>query len=192
MTHGDTPPRTFRQRLIAAAQHGLILFLYLWVLFGLFVLNEVAFDRQHQNHAALQGFALINALALTKVMMLVEHLELSGRLSHLPRVVSIVVDAAFCAAVFMVVHVIERVGLGLFQGHSLSASMPVFGGGGPAGVLIIALICFVSLVPFFTFRAVARAFGPDKVFAALFSWPKVEDSMTLPSTGAGADRRPKA
>lgn len=192
MTQAHPAHRSLRRRLVAAAQHGLILFLYLWVLFGLFVLNEVAFDREHQNHAALQGFALINALALTKAMMPVEHMELSGRLSHLPRVVSIVVDAAFCAVVFMVVHVIERVGLGLFQGHSLSASMPVFGGGGTAGVLIISLICFVSLLPFFTFRAVARAFGPDKVFAALFSWPKVGDNVTSPSAGSDADRRPKA
>lgn len=99
MTHGNTQPRGLRQRFVAAAQHGLILFPCLWVLFGLFVLNEVAFDRQHQNHAALQGFALINAVALTKVLMLVEHLEPSGRLSHLPRVAWIVVDAAFCACV---------------------------------------------------------------------------------------------
>ncbi|QYZ69989.1 hypothetical protein [Neotabrizicola shimadae] len=187
MTQAHPAHRSLRRRLVAAAQHGLILFLYLWVLFGLFVLNEVAFDREHQNHAALQGFALINALALTKAMMLVEHMELSGRLSHLPKIYSILFDAAFCAAAFMIVHVVERVALGLFQGQSFSASMPVFGGGGSIGVLIIALIAFVSLLPFFTFKAVARAFGPDKVRAALLSWPEVGDRATLASSGA--DRR---
>ena len=44
-----------------------VLFLYLWVLFGVFVLNQGVVMREHGI-----GFAFINALVFAKVMMLFE------------------------------------------------------------------------------------------------------------------------
>ena len=51
----------------------LVMFVYLWVVFGLFVLNEtVILGKRHVSFAA-QGFALINAAAvMAKVMLIAE------------------------------------------------------------------------------------------------------------------------
>jgi hypothetical protein len=50
----------------------LVLFVYLWVLFGVFVLNQDIVLRERGINFAMQGVALINALVFAKVMMLFE------------------------------------------------------------------------------------------------------------------------
>ncbi len=50
----------------------LVLFFYLWILFGVFVLNQGVVLREHGFDFAPQGFAFINALVFAKVMMLFE------------------------------------------------------------------------------------------------------------------------
>ncbi|MFO1144790.1 MAG: hypothetical protein U1E59_20915 [Amaricoccus sp.] len=173
----DVGRRSFMDRVVAALRHGLVLFLYLWALFGLFVLNEQLVSREHGGQLIFHGFALINALALTKVMMVAEHLEVSGWLSNRPPLLTIASETLVCTALFFVAHVIERVLVGLARGEALSASMPAFGGGGAAAIVIVALIVFVSLLPFFTFKHVARVIGPEELEAIL-----------LP--GRGRTRRP--
>jgi hypothetical protein len=159
---------SFGEWLKHELRHGLVLFLYLWALLGLFVLNEDLVHRAAGNHMVLQGFAFVNALALTKVMMTLEYLDLSRGLSKHRRVVRIVADALISTLAFMAFHVIERVVLGLIRGETVSASMPSFGGGGLGGLIIVGLIFFVSLLPFFTFKAIAQAIGPERVWSILF------------------------
>ena len=52
------------------------MFLYLWVLFGLFVLNGTIILHQHGISFSSQGFAVISALVLAKVMLVAEDLKL--------------------------------------------------------------------------------------------------------------------
>jgi len=160
--------RSLKGRLIGEAEHGLILFLYLWALFGLFVLNEVVVSRDGGSHFVFQGFALLNAFALTKVMLLAEQLDLAAWLSEQPKVLTIAFEAATCTTLFIVVHALERILFGLIKGQALSASRPAVGGGGFPGLLTVSLIVFVSLLPFFTFKSVARAVGPQRIRAILF------------------------
>lgn len=166
-----TPALTLHQRAFETFRHFLVLFLYLWALFALFVLNEEALARSHGSPVVLQGFALLNALVLAKVMLVAEHFDLSRGLRRRPRIYAVLFDAALCTALFMVFHVVERVVAGKLHGESLSASMPSFGGGGLAGVLIVSAIFFVSLLPFFTFKHVSRAVGPDRMKAILLAPP---------------------
>jgi len=149
-------------------QRGLVLFFYLWILLALFVLNEDLASRKLGDHVVFHGFALINALILTKVMMLSEHIDLARRLDRWRRIWVILAEAIFCTVIFLIVHVLERVVIGLFHGQAPGASMPSFGGGGLTGLLIVSLILFVSLLPFFTFKIVARAIGADRIQAILF------------------------
>ena len=153
-------------------QRGLILFLYLFTLLFLFVLNEDIATRQMGERFFFSGFALINALILTKVMMAAEHIDLAHRLSTWRRIWVILIEAIFCTVLFVVVHALERSVIGLIHGETLSGSMPSFGGGGVLGLFIVSLIFFVSLLPFFTFKNVARAVGPDRILAILFNRPE--------------------
>lgn len=162
------PGRSLRERLTHEFQRFLILFLYLWALLGLFVLNEDLIERSAGDAFLFQGFAILNAFILAKVMLAAEHLDIGRALERFPLAATIVLEDVFYTALFMTVHVLERMLVGAFHGKSLSASVPSFGGGGLAGSAIVAAIIFVSLLPFFTFKHVGRAIGPDRLQAILF------------------------
>ncbi len=175
-----------RQRAAHEIRQFAMMFLYLWALFGLFVLNETIVDRSHGSAIVLQGFAIVNALVLAKVMLVAELLDLGRFLRRWPLVVTIGVEAVFYTVLFLVVHVLERVLVGLYHGKTASASMPAFGGGGLAGLLIVAAITFVSLLPFFTFKHIARAIGATRMRAILLGRPV---APTPAATGPITERR---
>ena len=75
---------TLRQRAIREAvrfRFGQI-FLYLWVVLGIFVTIEELVLREHGTRFAPQGFAIINALVLGKVILLGEDMKLGRRWAH--------------------------------------------------------------------------------------------------------------
>jgi hypothetical protein len=53
--------------------------------------------------------------------------------------------------------------LGIINGKALKDSVPSIGGGGFLGTVCVALIIFVSLIPFFAFKHLSRAIGAGKV-----------------------------
>jgi hypothetical protein len=160
--------RKVMERAVDEVRRFVVMFLYLWVLFGLFVLHQRIILRQEGMNFAAQGFALINALVLAKVMLIAEDLRLGHRLRSRPLIYPILGESLIFTVVFICFHVVEDVVIGLFKGETLRASVPVIGGGGMAGLLSVAMIFFVALIPFFAFRNLSRELGPDRLNALLF------------------------
>ena len=161
-THG------LKERALDEARRFVLLFLYLWVLFGLFVLNERIILREQGLNFAAQGFAVFNAFILAKVMLVLEDLNLSRWLDRRPLIYPILHDSILFSVLFIAFHVVEEVVVGLFKGEDARSSVPAIGGGGLAGVLCVAVILFFALVPFFAFRNFNRALGPGRMRAMLF------------------------
>jgi len=79
-------------------------------------------------------------------------------------------EAALFAIVFIVFHVLERLAVGLWHGSTLTDSVPpAIGGGGFAGLISVAAIMFVMLIPYFAFRDLGRALGHEELRKMLFS-----------------------
>jgi len=144
------------------------MFLYLWLLLGLFAVHEAVVLREHSIGYAFHGVALVNALVLAKVMLIAEDLRLGHRLWANPPIVSIVLESLLFAVLFIFVHVLEHVISGLFGGESLSRSIPAIGGGGMKGLACVALILFVALIPFFAFRHLSRLLGDGRIMQIMF------------------------
>jgi hypothetical protein len=175
---GQSRAGALKARAIHELRHFAILFLYLWVLFGLFVLEQTVVSRQNGLNILPHGLAIINALVLAKVMLVAENFELARWLKTRPAILSIFFESALCSALFICFHVLERLIVGLFHGVGLVASMPSFGGGGFLGFLIVALILFVSLLPFFAFKNVTRAIGSKRMMEILFHSPPLGGEKT--------------
>jgi hypothetical protein len=151
------------------------IFIYLWVLLSLFsfhkalVLNEeyVIYD---------QGFALINALALAKVILLGEYFHFGERVKDRPLIYPILFKSAFFAALLIFFHIIEETVIGLFHGKTFFQSIPSIDDVKLQGVLMVGVIMFVVLMPFFAFRELDRAIGTVELRSLLFG----------DKTGAGA------
>lgn len=167
-----TATRTTLHRAKEAARHEMrrfaVMFLYLWVLFGFFALLEDVILSQHGIAYAFHGFAIINAAVLGKVMLLAEKMRLARWFESRPLIWAILAESAILSLLFIVTHVLEHLVGGMIGGEKLAASVPAIGGGGIGGLVCVAVILFVAMIPFFGFHYIAREVGPDRIKAILF------------------------
>lgn len=170
--HGHSRAARFKERAIEEFKRFVVLFLYLWVLFGLFALHERIVLREQGINFTAQGFALVNALVLAKVMLIAEDLNLGRWLDRRPLIYPILHDAVLFTVLFIVFHIVEDVVIGLIHGETVRASIPVIGGGGVVGLLCVAVILFVALIPYFAVKNLNLALGPGRLKALLFEASK--------------------
>jgi len=165
------PPRlSFKQRLLGGAKRLLGMFLYLWVLFVLFNLHESIVLAKYQISYGSYGLAFVNAWVLAKVMLIAEDLNLGSKWFQGQALIYWISSrAVLFAVVFMCVHVVEEVLIGLWQGKTIVESLPEVGGGSVAGILSVAVILSVALIPFSAFKAINRALGPGVLRSLLLA-----------------------
>jgi hypothetical protein len=163
------PRQTLRERAVEEEKRFLAMFLYIYLWAVLFEVHQWIILRQIGGGVITLGFAFFNALVLAKVMLIAENLKLGRWLRPEPPIYPILGECLLFSVVFIVFHVVEHMVIGFFKGESVAASIPVIGGGGIAGLLSVALIYFVALVPYFGFRHVSRELGEGRLKAILFS-----------------------
>ncbi len=177
--------RSLKAKAAGELRRFLMLFFYLWILFGVFVLNEGVVMREHGINFAMQGFAFINALVFAKVMMLFEMFDPGRWLRTRPLIYPILYETLLLTVLFLVAHVVEKTIEGLVHGKTIADSVPVLGGGGFAGFLSITAILFIALIPFFGLRNLSLAMGEGRLYAMIFERPSVQQGE-----GGGAASRP--
>ena len=94
----------------------LVLFFYLWILFGVFVLNQGVVLREHGINFAMQGFAFFNALVFAKVVMLFEVFDPGRWLRKRPLIYPILYESVLLTVLFLIAHVLEKTIEGLIRG----------------------------------------------------------------------------
>jgi hypothetical protein len=155
-------------------KHFVVLFLYLYIILGLFVLNEhIILGQRGVNFSVAQGFAVINALIMAKVMMIADLFDIGRVMRRRPLIQRILFDSAAFTVVFLLFHVAEGLVVGRIKGQTFADSLPNIGGGGFLGPLCVAAILFFALMPFFAFRSLSIALGPDRMRALLFGQPSL-------------------
>ena len=153
----------------------LLLFFYLWILFGVFVLNQGVALREHGINFTMQGFAFFNALVFAKVMMLFEVFDPGRWLRKRPLIYPILYESLLLTVLFLIAHVIEKTIEGLIRGKTLTESMPVLTGAGLPGFLSITVILFIALLPFFGLRNLSLAMGEGRLYGMIFEKPSAQD-----------------
>jgi len=169
---------SLKERALHEAKSFFIIFVYLFVMFGLFVLYEDIILA----HAGITrgltpyGFAVVNALIFAKVMLVAEDLHLGRRFEQMPLIYPILLKAIAFAVVLIVFHIFEEVVVGMLHGRTAAESVPRIGGGSLKGVLTVATIAAVQLIPYFAFSEIRRAIGREELHALLFT----HSQATLP------------
>jgi hypothetical protein len=180
--------RDLKERVIEEFKRFWLMAIYLWAVFSLFVLNEDVVMRSQGINFVANGFAIVNALVLAKVMLIAQNMNLRRWAPQSRLIYRIVFETLLVVVLFVCFHVIERVVVGLIKGQAVGTSLPSFGGGGMLGLLCVALSLFVSLMPYFAFRNIGRALGPGQMKALLFESRKNVASggaRTIVRGGAG-------
>jgi hypothetical protein len=144
------------------------LFLYLALVFGLFTLHQWVVLASNHISYAFYGASIINALILAKIMLVAEALHFGERFRDKPLAYPILYKSVAFGLMLVVAYVAEEVLVGLLKGKSLAHSAPELGGGTAAGILAIAVIMCVALIPFFAFKEIRRVYGDAEFDSLVF------------------------
>lgn len=165
------PPHqhTLRAWAIDEVKRLFVIFIYLWAMFALFTLYEMVILRQREiAFVPKAGFAAINAIALAKVMLVAEDLDILRSIKKYPLIYPIIADSIFMTVLFLCFNVLEHLVVGFFEHKTVAASLPALGGGGLVGLLCLAIIMFWAILPFIAVRYISRDLGPGRLKAMLF------------------------
>ena len=137
----------------------LMIFAYLWLVFFVFLVHEWVILADNHIGFRFYGLAVINALVLSKIMLIAEGLRFGERFDDKPLIIPIAYKSLLFSVLLVVAYILEEIALGWFHGKSVAESFPQIGGGGVVGTLCVAGLLCIALVPFFAFREIARAMG---------------------------------
>jgi hypothetical protein len=151
-----------------------MIFAYLWLAFFLFLVHEWVVLESHDIDFRFFGLAAVNALVLSKIMLIAEELKFADRFKDKPLIYPI----AFKAIAFSMLLVGAYI---YFRGRSVAESFPQIGGGGLIGPVTIGAILCVALVPFFAFREIARALGEAEFRTLMLGATKERHQAAVPA-----------
>ena len=178
----ETTSRTLKQKAIEQMKEFLFITLYLWLVFGLLIMYKSVILGEYRIDFAYHGFALINALALGKVMLVAKDLHLGQRFDNAPLVYPTLVKSAIFTAVLACFKILEDAAVGLYRGKSFAKSIADLGGGSLQAIMTLTLLLFVVLIPFVGFGELQRVLGEGKL-KQMFLYPRSPQSQ---SVGEGA------
>lgn len=163
------PPRLipFVDVALREARKLVVIFLYLWVLFGLFALHK-SILLPEEGILYGQGFAIVNAFVLAKVMLVADNLHVGENFETRPLIYPVLFKSALFAIILVCFDLIEEVVVGTLRGKSISESIDAIGGGTLEGILSVGVIIFVVLIPFFAFREMTKVVGNREMRDLLF------------------------
>jgi len=167
-----TTSRNLKQLAYQQLKEFLAIAIYLWVVFGLLVMFTVVLAEQHIPFA-YQGFAIINGLALAKVMLTAKDLHLGEKYDEAPLIYSTLLKSALFTLVLACFKILEETVVGLYHGKSFQQSISDLGGGTLNGILILTLLLFAMLIPFVGYGELQRVLGEGKL-EQLFFQPRAQ------------------
>jgi hypothetical protein len=159
---------TLKQKAIHELKEFLLIALYLWVVFGLFVLYKSLILGEEHIDFAYKGLALINALALAKVMLIARALHLGNHIDDAPLIYVTLVKTTLFTLVLAACKALEDGAVGAYHGHSFVESMADAGGGSWSGFLTLTILLFFMLAPFFAFSELGRVLGEGRLRSMFF------------------------
>jgi hypothetical protein len=160
--------RILAGKILQGIKEYLFITLYLWVVFALFALYRSVILAENGIAFTPQGFALINALAMAKVILTAQKLRLADQFKDAPLIYPTLVKSAAFTVVLTCFKVLEAFAVSKYRGRSFREGIEEIGDGTLSGFLSLMVILLVLLIPFFGFTELRRVFGQDKLERAFF------------------------
>jgi hypothetical protein len=160
-----------KAKAISEAKKFAVIVGYLWVLFVLFELHKVTILREEDTLTPFgyrAGFALINALILGKIILIAEAFHFGERFQDKPLAYAVLFKSAAFSVLLVCCDMLEEMLVGVFHHNTIAESIPRLGGGGAEGILLVGLMVFIVLMPFFLFTEVARVIGENELMSIIF------------------------
>jgi hypothetical protein len=171
------------EKAINTTKRMLVIALYLGTLLSLFSLHRQLIDPDH-NLLSHIGFSFLNGWALAKVILVGQELHVGDSFQTSRVIYKIVLKSAIFAILLYFFRCIEEGALGYFHGNGFIKGImeagPSLGNAHAMGIILVCIIMFVALIPFFAYFEIEKIVGPYKLRSAIFG--KRNDGFTLGST----------
>jgi hypothetical protein len=163
-----TKTETLKRRAYHELKEYLVIVLYLWLVFGLFLLyKSMILNEEHFSYLD-KGIALINALVLGKFVLIARAFHLGEAAEEAPLIYPTLLKSALFSIVVACCKILEDAAVGFYHGMSFSQSIADLGRGTFKGILTLTLLLFVMLTPFFGFGELRRVLGEGKLGQLFF------------------------
>jgi hypothetical protein len=163
-----SPSRTLKENAYHEFKDFLVIALYLWLVFGLFVLYKSVILAENHINFAPHGIALIKALIFAKFILIARALHLGVLADDAPLIYPTLVKSALFALMLAACKILEDAAVGFYHGKPFSESIADLGGGTLKGILTLTVLLFVVLTPFFGFGELQRVLGKGKLAQLFF------------------------
>ena len=145
-----------------------IIFLYLYITFGVIILMKTAILHAHGISFTPWGIAAVKAAILAKFMLMGHALKLGDSGKSRPLIWPTLYGAMTFLLLLVVLTILEEIVVGFFHGRSVASSLgelvgPHLAETG-AGICILLLV----LIPYFAFRVLAISLGSDRLIHMFF------------------------
>jgi hypothetical protein len=164
-----TSSPTLKQKAYKELKEFLAISAYLWLVFALFVVYKSVICSEPGTPLVAHGLALINALALGKIMLIAQSLHFADRYKNEPLIYPTLYKSVAFAIILGCFKVLEETLIGLYHGHSFEESLAGIGGGTLNGILCMIAILAVLLIPFFGFTELRRVLDVGKLESLFFT-----------------------
>jgi len=164
----STTPRSLKQKAVRELKEYVVITLYLFVVFSLLIIHKRVILASHHIEYTLHGLALINALALGKIILIAQDLHLADQFQDAPLIYTTLLKSFVFTVVMASFKVAEDATIGGLQGKSFHESLAELGDGSWPAILILSALLFVMLIPFFGFGELRRVFGDDRLMRIFF------------------------
>ena len=170
--------KPLKQKVAHQTREYMFIAFYLFVVFALLVVHKSIILGEHHIDFTLHGIALINALALAKIMLTAQDLHLGDWFGDAPLIYPTVLKSFAFTVVLACFKVVEDFLVGKLHGKSFQQSIADFAGGTWKGIVTLSALVCIMLIPFFGFTELRRVFGPDRLFAVFFRRRNSVDSAS--------------
>jgi len=160
--------QTLKQKIAHGTREYFLISFYLFVVFSLLIVYKSLVLAEHHIDFVHHGVALISALALAKVMLSAQELHLADWFGDAPLIYPTLVKSFVFTVVLACFKVVEEVVVGRIHGKDFHQSIADLGGGTWKGILTLAMLLCIMLIPFFGFTELRRVFGADRLVGVFF------------------------
>jgi hypothetical protein len=159
---------TLPQRAAHEFREFAILTLYLYITLGAVIAMKTAVLHTEGIEYAPWGVAIIKSLLLAKFMLVGRALKIGERNTTRPLIWPTLYKAFAFLVLLVILTIIEEAVVGLFHGHSITASLHDLVGRRLEETLAGYLIMLLVLVPYFAFRVLGEVLGEGRLTRMFF------------------------
>jgi hypothetical protein len=166
--------RRLKERASDEFKRFIVIFLYLWVVFGLLSIHKsFVLSRLHSQLHLDYGehaFAIINAFVFAKVLLFAEDFNLGTRFRDKPLIYPVLHGCFLFTVVLIGFHILEVALVGLWHGNTIANSLLAEGLGNFKGILLLGIMSFLLLLPFFLLRELGRVIGHKELWDLILKY----------------------